>query len=82
MMSRQSLLPRWVHRLRAHFGGYFWLPCPICGRRFGGHEWKGVILWVSASMGWAACQACRDEADRRNHKNGFLRGSVRIGTSP
>jgi hypothetical protein len=20
--------------------GYFWLPCPICNKPFGGHEWK------------------------------------------
>lgn len=31
--------PRWWHHLRAHLGGYFWLPCPACGRFFGGHEW-------------------------------------------
>lgn len=31
--------PRWWHRLRAEIGGYFWLPCPLCGKEFGGHEW-------------------------------------------
>lgn len=20
-------------------GSYFWLPCPLCGLEFGGHEW-------------------------------------------
>ena len=20
--------------------GYFWRPCPLCGRSFGGHEWR------------------------------------------
>lgn len=34
-----SRLPRWVHRLKASMLGYFWLPCPLCGRMFGGHEW-------------------------------------------
>jgi hypothetical protein len=29
---------RWVHRVRAWLGHYFWLPCPLCGRGFGGHE--------------------------------------------
>lgn len=28
---------RW-HHLRAVLGGYFWHPCPVCGRMFGGHE--------------------------------------------
>lgn len=23
----------------ARAGGYFWLPCPLCGVDFGGHEW-------------------------------------------
>lgn len=30
--------PRWVNRLYANLLGYFWLPCPICGQMFGGHE--------------------------------------------
>jgi hypothetical protein len=34
-------LPRFVHRVRAFAGGYFWLPCPQCGRPFGGHEVRG-----------------------------------------
>lgn len=32
--------PRWVQFLKAKWGGYFWLPCPVCHRKFGGHEWK------------------------------------------
>lgn len=27
----------------ARFRGYFWLPCPRCGRMFGGHEWRATI---------------------------------------
>jgi hypothetical protein len=37
---RISLLPRWVHHARAELMGYFWAPCPLCGRHFGGHEWR------------------------------------------
>lgn len=29
---------RFLHRLYAFFFGYFWLPCPVCGKYFGGHE--------------------------------------------
>lgn len=32
-------MPRWWHRFYAWLGGYFWLPCPVCGKHFGGHEW-------------------------------------------
>jgi hypothetical protein len=80
-MGRQSLLPRWVHRLYAHFFGYFWLPCPICGRPFGGHE-KGETLYFNATTGQGTCRACRGEADQRNRKNGFIRGAVCWGRPP
>lgn len=35
------LLPyqwRWLHKTFAHSHGYFWLPCVLCNRPFGGHE--------------------------------------------
>lgn len=32
-------IPRWIHRVHAAINGYFWLPCPACGEKFGGHEW-------------------------------------------
>lgn len=31
---------RWWNYIRTFFGSYFWLPCPRCGKYFGGHEWK------------------------------------------
>lgn len=30
--------PREPHERHARDRGYFWLPCPLCGREFGGHE--------------------------------------------
>ena len=29
---------RLLNKLYAWLFGYFWLPCPVCGRDFGGHE--------------------------------------------
>ena len=29
---------RLYNNFRALVGGYFWLPCPLCGQKFGGHE--------------------------------------------
>lgn len=26
----------------ARTNGYFWLPCPLCSKPFGGHEWTEV----------------------------------------
>ena len=31
--------PRWLAHAHAVAFGYFWLPCPTCGRMFGGNEW-------------------------------------------
>lgn len=35
---------RWrrAHHWYATTRGYFWLPCPLCGREFGGHEWRAA----------------------------------------
>lgn len=40
MTMRIGILPRFLHRLYAWLFGYFWEPCPLCGREFGGHEWR------------------------------------------
>lgn len=29
---------RLLHKLYANLFGYFWLPCPVCRKEFGGHE--------------------------------------------
>jgi hypothetical protein len=34
----------WFEKLKANMGGYFWLPCPMCGKMFGGHE-KGTDMY-------------------------------------
>ena len=61
--------PKWMRKARANAGGYFWLPCPICGEMFGGFEWKsGHSLMTSKSEGVGVCpkKKCKEEADRRN----------------
>ena len=39
---------RKLNRAYAKLGGYFWLPCPLCGKEFGGHEWRDIDDKVSA----------------------------------
>lgn len=61
-------VPRWVHRIRVFFGGWFWGPCAHCGFMFGGHEWGRVIDTsphessipdgFTASSGIAICPRC------------------------
>jgi len=36
--------PRFIQRIVALLKGNFWIPCPICGQMFGGHEWSGKAL--------------------------------------
>jgi hypothetical protein len=63
----------YVERFRAWLGGYFWLPCPNCGRMFGGHEsMRGEILWNGDdwSRGLVTCPhpACRAQVRRLNEQ--------------
>jgi hypothetical protein len=57
------LLPyawRRVHRNYARAYSYFWLPCPLCGREFGGHEAGDVIPdpLKEPGCGIAICSRC------------------------
>ena len=61
--------PRWINALYARAFGYFWLPCELCGRPYGGHEWRnGNHLVLSRSLSWGVCRACGPEARRRNDR--------------
>ncbi|MCU1590050.1 MAG: hypothetical protein JWP11_1306 [Frankiales bacterium] len=56
---RLSLLPRWMHRAWARSGGYFWLPCNLCGREHGGHEWNGASIPTDVpGVGKGICRLC------------------------
>jgi hypothetical protein len=61
------LLPRFAARAWASLAGYFWTPCRICGREFGGFEWDdygghdGNIpkTWpLYNSSGFGICPTC------------------------
>jgi hypothetical protein len=41
--NRVRELPRWLAKTRANLGGYFWLPCRVCGRMYGGFECSEVM---------------------------------------
>ena len=47
----------WV-RGRAALGGYFWLPCPVCGDPFGGHELGGGDLLLEQGHSAVTCPRC------------------------
>jgi ribosome-binding protein aMBF1 (putative translation factor) len=56
---------RFLHWFWASIRGYFWLPCPICGNNFGGHEYSGSLDY-SDFTGEGVCPRCAEEAKRRN----------------
>lgn len=60
-----------LQRLYAFLFGYFWLPCPVCGEHFGGHEASLSALVVDEADGdhaYCTCYKleCQNEAQRRN----------------
>ena len=61
---------RLLHKLYARFFGYFWLPCPVCGQHFGGHEIlnKKTAHVVVDGHVWCVCprESCNSEAISRN----------------
>jgi hypothetical protein len=70
MSKDRRARPRWRQRVKAEAEGKFWLPCPICGKNFGGHEWAGTLMH-SSSEGKGVCANCVEEAERRNKTAGF-----------
>ena len=65
-MEDKRKKPRWLQKLYADFRGYFWLPCVICGKPFGGHETSNTSLYHSWNDGQSICVNCEDEAKKRN----------------
>jgi len=61
---------RALHRIYARLFGYFWLPCPICRRHFGGNEVKrtNAALIVNSGRALIVCSdpACSRIAELRN----------------
>lgn len=60
--------PRFVAQILAFLGGYFWLPCPICGEPFAGFEWGNGSLAHTPTTGEGVCSKpeCEAEAARRS----------------
>lgn len=74
--------PRWANRLYAAAVGYFWLPCPICGQMFGGHEYGSASV-PTGRVGEAhlACWRHRSVAevlDTHRRRFEFRRRLVRL----
>lgn len=65
---------RWIHWLWAKAFGYFWLPCPACGKMFGGHEIENVwTVPVISDDGCAYC-VCSQECGRKAQEMNDAKG--------
>jgi hypothetical protein len=83
------MIPRWTHQLWARLNGYFWLPCPVCGEMFGGHESGGhpAPLYLEDGRAFVVCTKpqCNYEAGARNALAGHtivLREGGILGRDP
>ena len=65
--------------LKAYSGGYFWIPCPNCGRMFGGQEENGETLYSTtvSGLGKMTCTdpVCKEQVRSINKKNGIPYGN-------
>jgi hypothetical protein len=65
---------RALHRLWAWMFGYFWAPCPVCGKHFGGHECgrSTVPLMYEKGRGKLVCShECGKKAQELNDARGI-----------
>jgi hypothetical protein len=63
-----------ARRRRAMAGGFFWVPCPICGEHFAGYEAvTDPVLYTTATEGKLICskRECADRARFLNRASGL-----------
>jgi len=58
--------PRFLNAIVALLGGYFWLPCPICGKNFAGYESIIECTYASWTTGKVVCWRCSARVAEKN----------------
>jgi hypothetical protein len=58
--------PRFLSQVLAFVRRSFWLPCPICNKKFAGHEWYNVSLKGNDYSGVGVCPLCIQTAKHYN----------------
>lgn len=51
---------RLFHKMYARLFGYFWLPCPVCTKEFGGHEIAKAYTAALVCADGRSCVVCPD----------------------
>ena len=62
---------RLLNRIYAFIFGYFWLPCPVCGKKFGGHEhvWTTPLISDDGRAYSVCSHKCGAKAQEMNDEN-------------
>lgn len=58
---------RLLHKRFAKTFGYFWIPCPLCGNMFGGHERHSKNSLMCGNIGKIVCKDCEGETFQEAH---------------
>ncbi len=66
-MSEGKKKYRLLNQIYAFLKRRFWLPCPLCGDEFGGHEKHGHLA-IDPGKGQLTCEDCIGEADKLSEK--------------
>ena len=65
----RGMMFRFLNKCYARLFGYFWLPCPVCSKYFGGHEWgcsEFSAIWVEGrEHRQGICPSCEAKAERK-----------------
>jgi hypothetical protein len=68
---KDELGPRWLAKFVADTFGYFWAPCPLCGKYYSGREWRlnqyAGLPPNEQGIGEGVCprKACTEAASRK-----------------
>jgi len=82
---------RWLYKLCAWALGYFWAPCPLCGNKFGGNEWRdagGTLAQIPGrgQGGRAICPECTRSGRGNDYPSRWwdlwLASRLRLGSGP
>jgi hypothetical protein len=54
---------RLLNKIYANLFGYYWIPCPLCGKEMGGHEnninvYKSEDIGKASMAGKSICKDC------------------------
>lgn len=53
--------PRVIAWSYAATHNYYWLPCRLCGRYYGGQEGADISIYSGGGSGWSVCWRCGEE---------------------